>query len=101
MKRISDIPEYADSAVGRSKPTVAMVVVAGLVAIATAFAVFGDATTGLDAGLRPAAPVVHHEPNLCEPDGTFCEPIYLTPPPAEPAPAGSGLITSQRETPSG
>lgn len=101
MKRISDIPEYADSAVVRSKPTTAAIVVAGIVAIATAFAVFGDAMTSLDAGVYPAAPAASHEPNLCEPDGTFCEPTYLTPPPAEPAPAGSGLITSQRETPSG
>ena len=101
MKRISDIPEYADSAVVRAKPTAAAIVLAGIVAIAAAFAVFGDASTGLDTGVHPKAPVVNHEPNLCEPDGTFCEPTYLSPPPAEPAPAGSGLITSQRETPSG
>ena len=101
MKRISDFPEYADSAVGRAKPTVMAIFVAGLVAGAIAFAMFGGASSDLESSVHPKAPAVQYEPNLCEPDGTYCEPSYLLPPPPQPAPAGSGLLTSQRETPSG
>jgi len=101
MKRSSDFPDYADSVVDRANPTVAAIFLAGLLAGAIALAVFGDASSGLESSVHPSAPAVQYESNPCEPDGTFCEPTYLSPPPAEPAPAGTGLITSQRETPSG
>ncbi|WP_119418786.1 hypothetical protein [Desertibaculum subflavum] len=101
MKPSSDIPDYAASAVGRARPTLAALAVAGLVAVAAAVAVLGTTTSGPGSTVHPKAPAVQYEPNYCEPDGTFCEPTYLSPPPAHPAPAGSGLLTSQRETPSG
>jgi hypothetical protein len=105
MKPSSDVPDYAASAVGRAKPTVTAVFVAGIVAGAVALAVFGSTTSEQPSNVHPKAPAVHYEPNLCEPDGTFCEPSYLSPPPmhpAQPAPAaGSGRLSSQRETPSG
>lgn len=101
MKPSSDIPDYAASAVGRARPTVVVLAVAGLVAAAVAFAVLGTSTSDQRSAVHPKAPAVQYEPNYCEPDGTFCEPTYLSPPPAPSAPAGSGLLTSQREMPSG
>ena len=101
MQRSSDIPDYAASAAWRAKPTVVAIFVAGLVAGAVALAVFAGASPDLESGVHPKAPAVQYEPNLCEPDGTFCEPNYLSPPPTRPVPGGSGLLTSQREMPSG
>jgi hypothetical protein len=103
MKPSPDFPDYTDSLVGRTKPTVAAIFVAGLVAGAVALAVFGGASSGSsDSTVHRSAPAVPYEPSLCEPDGTFCEPSYLSPPPTQqPVPAGSGQLTSQRETPSG
>lgn len=102
MKPSSDIPDYAASAVGRARPTMAALAVAGLVALAVAFAVFGTATSDRSAAVHPKAPAAQYEPDYCEPDGTFCEPSYLSPPPVHPAAGGgSGLLTSQREMPSG
>lgn len=101
MQRSSEIPEYAASALGRAKPTVIAIFVAGLVAGAVALAMLAGASSDLASGVHPKAPAVQYEPVLCEPDGTFCEPTYLSPLPTRPAPAGSGLLTSQRETPSG
>ncbi len=97
MKMVSDVPEYAAAAVRRASPTGIAIVVTLLIAATALVATWrGDAS-----GPSVPAPNTQYESNLCEPDGTFCEPTYLRPPRDDIWPPTSSPRISERQTPSG
>jgi hypothetical protein len=97
MRLASDIPEYAAAAVRRASPTgIAIIVTLALAATALV------ATWRSDLPRHAAPePTINYESNLCEPDGTFCEPAYLRPPRDDDRHGDGTPRLSARQAPSG